>query len=127
MLVMFLIYALIPIIIVLNIFFTDNKKARRCRFVYAIPAIILNIINISFFVYHNFYKKITIFKESRFFFLVPPLLLLLVIIFYHSGKKEERIIKTEIMSLEIDKIKDTRGFNKNYNLVLSYPDDDEKL
>lgn len=127
MLIMFLIYALIPVIIVLNIFKTDNKKIRKCRFIYGIPAIILTIVNVSLFVYDQFYESLTIFEENSFMFLVPGLFLLLVLIIYNSGRREERIIQTEIASSEIEKVRDVGKMNKRHNVILSHEEEIEKL
>jgi len=127
MLIMFLIYALIPVMIILNITKTDNKKIRKYRFIYGIPAIILTIFNVSLFIYNQFYKKITLFDENSFAFLLPGLSLLLVLIIYNSGRKQEKIIQTEIAATEIEKARNIRINNKRHNVVLSYEEEIEKL
>ena len=127
MLIMFLIYALIPVIIILNITRTDNKKIRKCRFIYGIPAIVLTIINVSLFIYNEFYKKLELFEENSLAFLLPGLSLLLVLIIYNSGRKEEKLIQTEITASEIEKVRNIRTVNKRHQVVLSREEEIEKL
>ena len=127
MLIIFLIYALIPVLIAINITRTDNKRIKRCRLIYGIPAIILTIVNVSGFLWHNFYQKITLFQHNSLFFLVPGLSLSLVLIVYNSGKKQEKIIQTEIASSEIDKVRNSGTSQKRHNVILSSDDEIEKL
>lgn len=127
MLIIFLIYALIPVLIAINITRTDNKRIKRCRLIYGIPAIILTIVNVSGFLWHNFYQKITLFQDNSLFFLVPGLSLSLVLIVYNSGKKQEKIIQTEIASSEIDRVRNSGTSQKRHDVILSSDDEIEKL
>lgn len=127
MLVMFLIYAIIPVLIVLNIAKTDNKRIRKCRLLYGIPAIILTMINVGGFLYNEFYKKISFFSENTYAFLIPGLSLLLVIIVYNSGKKYEKIIQTEIASSEMDRLRNSGTSQKRHSVILSNEEEIEKL
>lgn len=127
MLIIFLIYALIPMLILINITQTDNKKIKKCRLIYGIPAIILNIINVGGFIWHHFYQKITLFQDNLLFFLIPGLSLLLVLIVYNSGKRKEKIIQTEIASEEIEKVRNNSSSQKKHDVILSGDDIIEKL
>lgn len=127
MLVMFLIYALIPVLIVLNIANTDNNKIKRCRLLYGVPAIILTMINIFVFIYDQFYKKVKFFDENSFTFLLPGLSLMLVLIVYNSGRRQEKIIQTEIASNEIERLRNNSVSSKRHDVVLSNEEIIEKL
>lgn len=127
MLIIFLIYAIIPVLIVINIAKTDNKKIRKCRLLYAVPAIILTIVNVIGFLYNEFYQKINFFSENPYAFLLPGLSLLLVLIVYNSGKKQEKMIQIEIASNEIDKVRNSGASQKRHNVIFSKEDEIEKL
>ena len=127
MLMIFLIYNIIQLLIVLNIPKTDNKKIRKCRLLYGIPAIILTIINVVGFLYNQFYQKIDFFRENPLAFLIPGLSLLLVLIVYNSGKREEKMIQIEIASDEIDKVRNSRASQKRHSLIFSKEEEIEKL
>jgi len=127
MLIMFLIYALLPVIIIINITKTDNKKIKKCRFIHSIPAIILTLINISYFIYDQFYKKITLFQEYNYAFLLPGLSLALVLIIYNSGRKKEKLIQTEIATEEIEKVRNVSSNNKRHDVILTQDEEIEKL
>lgn len=127
-LALFLIYAIIPIVIILQIPITMSKQIFWCRFYHALPAIVLTIINVVGFSYHNFVKPITVFQDNPYFFLVPGLMLAATLIIFNKGKKKERIIQTELTSQEIEKIRFNKNKTKQNQIVIELDEEEiEKL
>ncbi len=120
-----LIYALIPILIIFRIFKVVEKKIRFCRFLYAIPAILLTIVNVSIFVYHYFIAEFTLFDGNSYAFLIPALALLLVLIVYNSGRRQEKILRTELAGQEIENVRFRKGDSLRNQLVITSSESDE--
>jgi len=119
MLIIFLIYALIPIFILIRVPKTLDKKIKFCRFRYAIPALVLTIINVSCFIYAQFIGEFTLFEENPYAFLLPGLSLLLVLIVFNAGKRQEKILQASLTEREIEKVRFQKGSAKRKQIVIS--------
>lgn len=122
MLFLFLLYALIPVLILLRIPRTVDKSILWCRFRYAAPAMILTVINVGCFLYHYLVKPLTIFKENPYAFLLPGLLLAVVLIIYNSGRKQEKLLQTEVTSREIERVRFKKSSDQATNIIIQMDD-----
>lgn len=125
-LIMFLIYILIPLLIIFDIFSTTNEDMKKYKFKHAIISIVTTVINVIALIYILVVGTIKLFYESKFFFLIPALLLLASIISYKSGKKGERTYEAEIASKEIDDVRSSRR-EVRQTFTVSFNEEDEKL
>ena len=102
----YLIYLFIPVLIILNIFSSDEKKVRIYRFIGSIPSILL-LIGIGIIYYLN-YKEMLDFQE-----LVDTNPFLLCIISYSVAKKKEKLLYVDIGSTELENIR----YNKKKQVI----------
>ena len=111
----YLIYLFIPILIILNIFSSDEKKVRLYRFIGSIPSILL-LIGIGVMYYLN-YKEVLDFQElvdtNPFLFFIPIIITIICIISYSVAKKKEKLLYVDIGSTELENIR----YNKKKQVI----------
>ncbi len=117
MLIIFLIYFIIPLIILIKIPVASNKKIKRNRILYAIPAAILTLLNIGYGIYLWQTDQWSILDEPSSLF-VPGVLLLFVIIISNIGKKKERILQSELASQAIEDARYAKPLTANMSLIV---------
>lgn len=122
-----LIYALVPVALLLRCFQAIDKRIRACRIRYAIPSLLLTLINIGTFLYHWFVQKVPFFRFDNLTFLLPALALLLVLIIWNAGRRKEKIIQAEITSDEIEKVRFQKWTNHRQQITVTSSDEDELL
>ena len=127
LILLLLIYGAIPLWILLQVFQVENKRIRKNRIKYAIPSLILTIINITALGYYFCFKHIPFIRWDDNTYLIPGLALLLVIIIWNSGKKQEKFIQMDITGEEIERIRFKKGDSNRHSLTISSEDEDEML
>ena len=128
MLAIFLIYALLPVIIVIRVPRTTDKRIKKCRLRYAIPAIILTTLNVAYFIYTQFIDEFHVFDESEYAFLLPGLSLALTLIVFNAGLREEKSIHKQLTGEEIEQIRFRKTSTSRTQLSLDLEEEEpEKL
>lgn len=122
----YLIYLVIPLMIVLNAMEADTSKTKIIRLLYAIPSIlmILFIAVVYLLKFINVIDFMELIEYSPELFLVPMLLTLIPIIFYYSGRKHEKYIYVDMAIEEAEVARERRNYNKKIVDVKIKTDDD---
>lgn len=92
----FIIYAVIPIIIFIRAIIAIDQRIRKCRYQYAIPAIILICVNFICFYYLYRTNNIDLFSQISLTLLVALACLFFVLLFYKIGYEQEKILILKI-------------------------------
>lgn len=111
----YLIYIIIPLMIVINVLKADSKETKKIRLIYAIPSIlmILFIASLYFLQYIDVIDFIKIIDNEPKLFLLPMFLSVIPIIFYLSGRKKEKYIYIDMAISDAERARD----RKNNNVV----------
>lgn len=100
-----IVYEIIPILIFIRAFRSEDTKINKIRLKYSIPSIILIIGNIVFTIYALFIADYNVFTNNYIYLLIPLFFEIICILSLESGKIKERYV---IAQIGAEKVEDTR-------------------
>jgi len=125
----YLIYLVIPLMIILNAMEADTSKTKVLRLLYAIPSILMILfVGVMYLLkYLGVVDFMELIEYSPELFLVPMLLTLIPVILSSSGKKHEKYIYVDMAIEEAEIARERRNYNKKIIDVKIKTDDIETL
>lgn len=125
----YLIYIIIPLMIVLNAMEADTVETKKVRLMYSIPSIlmILFIALIYFLRYIEVVDFLELIDYNPELFLVPILLSLIPVIFYLSGKRREKYLYVDMAIEEAEIVRERKSYNKKIIDVNIKTDEDIEI
>lgn len=126
MLIVFIIYAIIPIILLLKLGKIIEPKIKKCRILYSIPAILLTGFNIVAGIYLYGTDQWSKLEDPSAFF-IPGIFLLITIVIYNLGHKQEKIMQAELAEKAIEKVRYSKKSQGQSQIVIKSTDEIEKL
>lgn len=100
----YLIYIIVPLMIIINAMEGDTKETKRVRILYSIPSIlmILFIASLYFLRYIEVVDFLDLVDHNPKLFLLPMFLSIIPILFYLSGRKKEKYIYVDMAMTEAE-------------------------